>query len=474
MALKFRSTGLLLTALFGSQAMQAAPAAEGFEYHGYMRVGTGMSKSQTENACYGLASTTGNPFRLGNECGFYMENIFNYNFQKQEADKPWFRMGLNLTMMSDNLQNFESSDNGDFRLINREVYVEGGNVVSEGSVLWIGKRFYKRRDVGMFDLFLVETNGVGAGIYDVSAGPGKFHAAYAQYRAGGDILVGGGTPATPTTPAVPATASSPLVSTIDLRYDLPIGKDNLETILLFGTKSEKPSLGEANVEYEKVSGAELTLIYTGNYSDALNNRAFLQYGNGLFGTSVASGTLLNGFESSASTVVKNTATSSEQIDLIKKSSTFRVADELVYNAEAWEAAFGLVYHIEDFGGQKLSPVTAGGAVEDAENRSVLLVGARPSYYLSKIWKLTLDAGYANVANNVNQAGNGQEDSTLTKETIALQVQPDHGYSARPSLRFFVTQAQWDMKSQPYLNTNSEIYLTSKQGSTFGVQAEAWW
>ncbi len=459
MAPKFRTTGILLTALVGSQLAHAAPAAEGFEYHGYMRAGTGVSKSQTQNSCYNLHSTTGNPFRLGNECGFYMESIFNYNFQKPEADKPWFRFGLNLALVSDNLQSFESTANGDFQIANREVYVEAGNVVSDGSVLWIGKRFYKRRDIGLFDMFLVETVGSGVGLYDVAAGPGKFHAAFTQYKNPGTF---GQNP----TPPVGG-ASAPLVSTLDLRYDLPIGKDNLESILLVGQKSEKPSLGEAGVEYEKLPGTELTFIYSGNYSESTGNKVYLQYGNGLFGSSLAEGNLLNNFESASSTVVKTPGSnaSSDRVDILKKSSTFRVADEFVWNADAWELAAAAVYQAEDFGGAKLTGTT------DADNRNITIVGVRPSYYLSKIWKLTLDAGNVTIKNNVN--GNAQADNSMTKETIALQVQPEHGYNARPSLRFFVTNAQWDKASQPYMGT-SAIYASSKQGSTFGVQAEAWW
>ncbi len=451
-----KSATLLLALGLGGGVAQANEA--GFEYHGYLRTGTGVSKQQTQNSCFTMRNEPGyNPYRLGNECGFYMESILTYNFQKIEPNKPWFRTSLNLALVSDNLQNVESTSNGDFQIWNREVYVEGGNLVSEGSVLWMGKRFYKRRDVGLFDLFLVETNGLGAGLMEINMGPGKGHVAFMQYKGQDNVNF-----------TATDSVSSPLVSTLDLRYDLPMQNSNLETILLYGQKSEKPSLGEADFEYEKLSGYELTLIHTASRGDEFKNTAYLQYGSGLFGSSLGGGNQLNGFESSTTTFPK--ATGSDDLKKSQeKSYTIRAADELVYNAESWDMASGLVLQQESFGDTKL---TSDG--KDAEDRQVVMFGIRPSYYLSEIWKVTLDGGYVAIKNNSDAAGSVQEDTSMTKETIALQVQPGKGYASRPSLRFFVTNAQWDKKTQPYLTNNSEIYLTNKQGSTFGVQAEAWW
>lgn len=448
-------------------SLSAQAYAEGFEYHGYLRVGTGNSKKQTQNSCYTILRQPGyNPNRLGNECGFYMESIFTHTFKKDnESDKPWFKTTLNLALVSDNLQSFESTSNGDFQIANREVYVEAGNVVSEDSVLWIGKRFYKRRDIHMFDFFLLESVGVGGGLYDQAAGPGKLALAYLQYKS------------QTTYGAAPDTSSSPLVSSVDVRYDLPLGeRQNLETALIWGQKSGKPSLGDGAAEFEKVSGANLTFIYGVDFDKASSNRVFVQYGQGLFGASLTSGSLITGFEADGSTIVKG-AGSGDLKDRLEKSSTVRVADDFVYNADLWEIAVGAVYQNEDFGGWKLPDGT------DADNRVISMIGVRPSYYLSKFWKVTLDSGYTTIKNNYSPAdavagSSEQQDNKIFKNTIALQVSPASGYGVRPSLRFFVTQADWDKDSQAYVNQPNgavtPIYGTDTDGTTYGIQAEAWW
>lgn len=464
MAKKILKLGMTSAIALSLQSF-SAQAAEGFEYHGYLRVGTGLSKKQTQNACYRLLHTGGAPYRLGNECEFYMESIFTHTFKKDnESDSPWFKTSLNLALVSDTLQTFESTAGGDFEIANREVYVEAGNVVSKDSVLWVGKRFYKRRDIHMFDLFLLETVGTGGGLYDIAAGPGKAHVAWVQNRSNSTFTSG------------TATATAPMVSSADIRYDLPLGEgSNLETILIYGQKSGEPAKGEAGVEYEKVSGANLTFIYGTDFAKASSNRVFLQYGQGLFGAALGTTNLVTGFESDASTIVKGAGSSDLKKEL-EDSRTLRIADDFVYNAEAWELGLALVYSDEDFGGANLTDGT------EADNRRILMAGVRPSYYLSKFWKVTLDSGYTTIENNSRTDSSSgtpvttQEDNKLMKNTIALQVSPASGFGVRPALRFYVTHADWDKDTTPYMNfsNGNQVYATDTDGVSYGIQAEAWW
>ncbi|MBC7661191.1 MAG: carbohydrate porin, partial [Chitinophagaceae bacterium] len=436
-------------------AFPADTKSEGFEYHGYMRVGTGLSKNQTRASCYSLRNAGGNAFRFGNECGFYMESLFNYNFPKADpTDAVWFKTGLNLALMADGIQSAQTTTQNDFLIANREAYIDAGNAVSEGSILWVGKKFYKRRDIALFDYFLVDSWGTGGGLSEVSIGPGKFHFALMQYKS--PTLFVQGT----------ETAASPVLTNTDWRYDWQMQDSRLEAIILAAQKSSHPSDGKTSVLYETMRGAELGLIYIKNIEPLIQSRTFFQYGQGLFGASVRYGNLLNGFESDGTSLVKSitSSTAKRQLD---RSSTTRLAEDFVYNGLSWEGAIAALYQVESFGGQMVGESTA-------KDRTSLVAGVRPSYYLNKHWKATIDSGVVEISHNSTADNDSQKRTQLQKNTLALQVSPKQGYFARPALRIFVTEASWLSSSRPYLENITGTYADQTDGLTYGVQAEAWW
>ena len=47
--------------------------------------------------------------------------------------------------------------------------------------IWVGKRYYHREDIHVTDLYYHDISGTGAGVENLTAGPGKFSIAWLRY-----------------------------------------------------------------------------------------------------------------------------------------------------------------------------------------------------------------------------------------------------------------------------------------------------
>ncbi|RTL27177.1 MAG: carbohydrate porin, partial [Rhodocyclaceae bacterium] len=100
-------------------------------------------------------------------------------------------------------------------------------------------------------------------------------------------------------------------------------------------------------------------------------------------------------------------------------------------------------------------------------------GARPQYHFNDKWSLAVDFGHDEV-----KPDSGDR-RTLNKITIAPQISAGRQFFSRPALRAFYTYAKWNDAAQaaaPAGDTLSAtgVFGSSTNGSTFGIQAEAWW
>ena len=100
-------------------------------------------------------------------------------------------------------------------------------------------------------------------------------------------------------------------------------------------------------------------------------------------------------------------------------------------------------------------------------------GARPQYHFNDKWSLAVDFGHDEVKPD------GGDRRVLNKITIAPQISAGRQFFSRPALRAFYTYAKWNDAAQaaaPAGDTLSAtgVFGSSTNGSTFGIQAEAWW
>ena len=151
-------------------ALLACASAQALDYSGYFRAGPGATSTKgVSRACYGLPEA-GLKYRLGNECDMYGE----------------FQLGQGMKMDNVDIKaNFMTSfyspatDSGDSKLGVEQMWLEGkGFDILPEATFWIGKERGRRGDVHIVDTFFTQMKGVGAGVRDIGAGPGKLALAY--------------------------------------------------------------------------------------------------------------------------------------------------------------------------------------------------------------------------------------------------------------------------------------------------------
>jgi maltoporin len=431
-------------------AAQVAQAQGGFEYHGYLRSGVGMSRGGTDQVCFTPAGVSnGVKFRLGNECETYLEAAFANTVKVGDgANAPSFKTHILFAGVSQQRHDWESTSDDQFTLAMREAYVQASNVLG-GTKPWAGKRFYRRQDIHILDYYIINNSGPGAGFEDIDVGVGKLHVAVTRNTAAG------------------AATNDPAQTNLDYRLsDVGLAGGKLETLFILGNSGERGSKMGDKV-YEKLSGWQLGLVH-GLEMGHGNNRLTLQHGTGVFGGTLdgADGSRderLTNFGPAPAIAKGNT----DAADAVNDSSSTRLVEE--YTAKFGSnisSSWVLLYQTTDFGGAKDA------AGDDAPSKSELMLGTRPVYHLSKTAAVALEYGFTSVG-KAYLGADGYEDTSMHKLTLAPQFSAGDGFWARPQLRFFVTYAQWNDEAKGIVAANS-AYDDDTTGFSTGAQLEAWW
>ncbi|MEW6706349.1 MAG: carbohydrate porin [Pseudomonadota bacterium] len=164
------NTTHLLRATAAAALLAATAHAHALDYGGYFRAGPGATSTKgTSRACYGLPGP-GLKYRLGNECDIYGEFTLSQGMKLENLDTK-------AVLMTDFWNG--ATDSGDARLRVEQLFVETKGVdILPAAVFWIGKERGRRGDVHIVDTFFTEMKGVGAGVKEIPAGPGKLGLAY--------------------------------------------------------------------------------------------------------------------------------------------------------------------------------------------------------------------------------------------------------------------------------------------------------
>ncbi len=413
----------LLPAMLVAGGMLAASAAnaDGVEYHGYIRTQVGGTSEGGNLQCFGPVWPILAKYRLGNECDIYGEAALALPFGKQ--DDVWAKFHQTIAFKEKGRQDYESTADDSYELASRETYFEAGGFFGRGALenakLWAGKRFYNRHDVHMNDYYYWSNSGPGAGIEEIAAGPAKL--SLAVFQNGGS-----------------SNARTDIAGKrVALRfYDIdvnPNGKLEGELVLLKGSTA-----GDG----EEGSGTMLFLKHAqGGVLGGFNHVA-LVWGNKLG----SGGEWLPTYQGGGAA----------------KGRSWRIHDHLYFDFKNLNVSGSatLSYARLNFGGPK--------------DNKWFSAGIRPQYNFTNNFSVAVEAGY----------DQGETDSgvkpKIAKLTIAPQLALSPGFWSRPVLRAFVTQAKWNKAARAQAgggNTSigpNGVFGTQTNGTTYGIQAEAWW
>jgi len=421
----------LIAALAAAFAAQAAMAVTP-EFHGYLRSGSGASSEGGREVCFGInngvfGGKVGSAGRLGNECETYGELAFDAALG--ENGGIGFKLHTMLALVTNQTSDFEQ-----YAPAWRQTWVEATNIGSgalSNASAWVGKRYYKRRDVHIVDFFQSADTGPGAGIENIDLGVGKF--AYAIMRNNGE--------------------SNNAATNHDLRLEginVNPGGSLAFTLNIVGKN--------------KVDGSVTT-------TDAKGNKTTTQLGDSKSGSAFGVAHTqddpfgLGGFNQAEFQYSKDNAGLSQDTGNLGSNDSqrsWRIFDHWVFdpkNGNLNGAVFiGYGRQKEDNGG-------------DAKTFSLV---ARPVYHFTDAYSLAVELG---TQRYTPDRGDTQ---SLTKLTIAPQLSVGKGFWARPVLRAYYTYASWNDAAKAAgvvqaKDKNTALAFANKNnGSTYGFQMEAWW
>ncbi len=431
-------------------------AEESVDFHGYMRSGIGATAGGGDQSCF-QANGADTKFRLGNECETYMELELGYEAWKKEKSIENFYIDTRIAYKSGQ-QNDWGEDPGDGSGSNSDA-ISGDRAVtahpyrdsvvsvreanaqyrglfgSEKTTIWAGKRFYQRHDIHMADFYYWDLSGAGGGIEYIQAGPGELSLAWVRNTDG----------------------------------------------------SWANGLGDDFWEEETVRPNVINNVFSARYAGLhINSNGSLELGLEYGAADLTDGQDRLGFSDQDGFLLTAEHTQGEFLGGFNKFTVQYATDSMAMtgnNDTHSHSASNLDYmwRVLDQGsiqlGSKVEMMYATWyeTKEGAEDGSKdwFAIGIRPIYKWTETMNTALEIGYDNVNVKDGFWGDGQDGTReLTKITLAQQWQAGESIWARPVIRLFVTQAFWNDNNTP--QTPGILELDDSEGTTFGMQAEAWW
>ncbi|EQC44022.1 carbohydrate porin [Bacteriovorax sp. Seq25_V] len=353
--------------------------------HAYIRGGVGNSLSGEKQQCFNNRYSSGNEFRLGNECGYYIEPRMEVT-GKNSANTEF--TGVLTFAISPKGDAQYGDENNDIDTIETYLSVKDENTAWS---YWVGKRFYRDADVMINDFYyFAQMNGVGAGVKDIPMFSGKLSLAYLQQTLdqGND--------------------TKKVKSYFDLRlFDIALTKNH--SINLWAVYSRAPDEKFGTSEYENLTGGLFGFRLRSNLPKGFNDFTII-YGEKLMGD-------LNIYGSNK---LQSGTNNSDKYNL-------RFVEHLVTGiTDKISMAVALVYENKNDGQKHINWYSA---------------GVRPRYALSEDRAILTELGYSLV--NYNHSN-----YYLARTTIAYEIAYNNSIFSGSYLHYYLSNTQWNPASKP--------------------------
>ncbi|WP_459841597.1 carbohydrate porin [Halanaerocella petrolearia] len=385
---------------------------DGFEYHGYARSGYAVSANGGA-AKQPLGHLFGS-FRLGNEYGTYVEQVFSNKWTAK--DGSWMKNQFLLAHSNGS----DSVWNDGVAL--REAFVEGGNFdfAPEGTSFWAGQRFYGRDDIHITDFYWRDMSGTGAGIKGLKTDLGTMDIAFIG-QSSGDVKTDLGEISQ---------------QNIDLRLKgvkALGGSIDFEVTPSWSADNKKYNGNADNKKYNgnAESGIQLAAIHNkGDFYGVMPGftKTAIQYGNGLGASLGRSNGMGNDEDATATRVL-----------------TYGVGNL----TDKTEIMPQFVYQVSDDG---------------SSDTTTIATGARLERHHTENFAMQYEYGF-----DYEDKDSYDDAKTINKFTVAPTITWKSSFWSRPQLRVFGTYATAsDDKSF------GNGYEAGDSGMTYGFQMEVWW
>lgn len=437
-----------IAAAVAAATLSMAADAATIDFNGYGRSGIGGSDKGGGMVCYNLGGNTAtndaaamSHFRLGNECDTYLE--LGFDVKVAEKAGSTFKLHTMLAGGTNQIADYEMNAPAW-----RQLWVEATNVGSgplANTSLWAGKRYY-RQDIHMLDLRYIDLDGPGAGIDGIDVAGVARLSYHLNTQGGNDDQNWDAATNTRWNPGLNTKNPGSTAARVHaLRLEgIALGENggSLDFYTNFGQGSSR------NNGAKTKSGFWFTGQHTIGVLGGFN-RAIVQYAKGGLAIDGESKYWLN-----------------ENADY----KGFRVLDHFVFDIGQFNGSAVVGYQ------QNKDYPWFSGAKE-----TITTAGLRGWYHFNELYAVGGEVGAA-TWKNVDYKGGNAPTARLQKVTVSGQLAPGKGFWTRPALRAYYTYAHWN--DQAY---KSGVTCTGRDcgnsvslgtdvtsGSTWGMQAEAWW
>ena len=418
-------------------------SASAVDFNGYFRAGTQLNAVGGEVYCIGNGNDGHKVGRLADECDTYAEIALGQNVYDKAGSKfsvhtlvAYGTTEGNRDLQGNSWQGLGGTGPwGGQRLSFREAYAKYDT--DTGYSIWSGKRFYRRKDIHILDLYYLNDSGYGAGIEGIDVGNGKLNFAVVKW-------------------ANDVTADyNRNVYKLDARWDgINLGAlGALDTSVIYALPAISKQQKDVGAAGRANSGALITLDLGSNFGSTVNvsNHFIAQWGS-------------NGFAYVGA--FKNHAGDNYTPDI--DADGVRLID---WGTLDWGSDFDLGYsflwgHINS--GKNHGVGDTWTYPRSGWEYSIVL---RPEYKWTEYTRTTLELGYSEAKKSDWIPGSDNGNPDLYKVTLAQQFTPGKGFWSRPAIRFYTSYINGDQFSADYRNKNH-----GRHGYqfTFGTQVEAWW
>ncbi|WP_018605439.1 maltoporin [Uliginosibacterium gangwonense] len=441
----------MVTVAVAAATLAGGASAAAIDFHGYARSGVGSASKGGSMVCYGNVGSMGH-YRLGNECDTYLELALDSNLAEKRGTE--FKLHTMIAAGTQQLNDWEQTSPAW-----RQAWVEATNI-GRGPFAtanaWVGKRYYKRQDIHMLDYFYNEVTGPGAGIENIDAGFAKF--SYAYMRQGGDLNWDG------TKYVVKDSSGSSTGDTVTIPAPYGFSPDYANG----GNKSSTNH--DFRLEGIQIAGGDAGSVDVMANLVRPSNRSGVQGKGGYALTAQYTLGVLGGFNRVHFSFAKDGASLSHGAkwwaDNTYKYTGMQVMDHLVFSSGKFNGSA-----VVGFQSEKDVPWYNG------TTRKEMTVGFRPWYHIDDLYSIGGEVGHINV-----KPENNGKTQILNKVTVAGQLSAGMDYWSRPVLRLYYTYAKWNdaLKGSNVTCTGRDCktladgFANATNGSTYGLQFEAWW
>lgn len=456
-------------------ASATVASAADLEFHGYARGGLGFNTAGGNQIAFMQGVSGKSKFRLGNEADWCLEPGFTMSFTKLDDKSAWgvhmlpatyrrFNNGGVKTVgtglpddpatpnvdESKTTVDTDANDNADggLNVSFKEFYFYGQNVPQlGGGEIWVGRRYFGRNYLGAInDSFLEAQDGIGAGVYDIPAGPAKVSFDIAtpnvlndgqdQHVIDSNLSIGGRVTNIPT-----FNKDSNLQ--IWARVYLPMQK----------TSGNSPKVNDP-ITPGSVAAQPAGKRVAGFSASAMHVAGFGAAGNL---------TVAARFDQNAYTDQQDNGSGGSR----------HIEANLVYGVNVASARTS-VDALLTWRQSKSVKQFSGGVSPGDDTNNLYLAGFRTDTQVSGPFRFLLEVGY-----DTNKTKGGKQHNLL-KITPCVAISGGNDPWSRPTFRLFYTYASWNKDGAGDVlgawkdSGASAAFAGKTSGGSFGLQAEGWW